>query len=90
MLLSLSYQPTRDLTFTLERPGVMDTLIFKVGGNGQNFTGTTLDDAASPSIQNGTVPFNGLFRPSRPKSYCRLNSDIFRGNFTSLQTINRM
>jgi photosystem II stability/assembly factor-like uncharacterized protein len=62
----VSHSRTADLTFTLEHLGVMDTLILKVGGDGQNFTGTILDDAASTPILNGSAPFSGLFRPSKP------------------------
>ena len=62
---------TADLTFTLEHLGVMDTLILRVDGDGQNFTGTILDDAASTPIQNGFAPFSGLFRPSKSLSAFR-------------------
>jgi hypothetical protein len=56
---------TADITFTLEHLGVLDTLILKVGGDGQNFTGTILDDAASIPIENGSAPFSGSFKPSK-------------------------
>lgn len=34
-----------------------------VGGTGNNFTNTTLDDDAATSITAGAAPFTGTFRP---------------------------
>ena len=39
------------------------TLFQNVGGTGQNFTNTILDDAALYSITQGTAPFTGPFKP---------------------------
>lgn len=57
---------TGDLTFTLEHNGVKDTLIFEVGGNGADFISTVLNDNSSLAIENGTAPFTGYYKPSRP------------------------
>ncbi|MEQ1825436.1 MAG: LamG-like jellyroll fold domain-containing protein, partial [Pirellula sp.] len=38
-------------------------LITSVGGSGDNFTSTKLDDEAAASISSGTPPFTGSFRP---------------------------
>ena len=43
-------------------------LVHLVGGNGQNFTDTRLDDDAPQSIYDGTPPFTGSFRPDTPLS----------------------
>jgi hypothetical protein len=45
-----------------------DTLVYQVGGSGANFIGTVLSDSASIPISNGTPPFTGTFRPSKPLS----------------------
>ncbi len=53
-----------DLTVELVGPdGTRVTLFFGVGGNGDNFTNTVLDDEAANPITSGTAPFNGSFRP---------------------------
>lgn len=46
----------------------VDTLVYQAGGTGQNFLGTLLNDSASISINNGTAPFTGTFRPRSPLS----------------------
>jgi len=55
-----------DLEFTLVHLGVQDTIIYQVGGSGQNFTRATLNDSAALSISSGIAPFTGDFRPHRP------------------------
>ena len=59
-----------DLTVDLTSPaGTTVRLINRVGGNGDNFTNTTLDDdfAFNP-IGSGTAPFSSTFAPSNPLS----------------------
>jgi hypothetical protein len=34
-----------------------------IGGSGNNFTNTYLDDEAAASITSGAPPFTGIFRP---------------------------
>jgi hypothetical protein len=53
-----------DLEFTLSHGGVTDTLMDHVGGTGDNFLGTVLDDSADNPIASGTAPFGGTYRPS--------------------------
>ena len=55
-----------DLEFTLIHLGVQDTIIYQVGGSGQNFIRTTLNDSAAVPIASGSAPFTGNFRPHRP------------------------
>lgn len=53
-----------DLTIKLRSPlGTEVTLADNVGGSGDNFTNTTFDDQAATSIQDGSPPFTGTFRP---------------------------
>ncbi len=55
---------TNDLRITLISPqgtGVM--LVEREGGSGNNFSGTTFDDAAVRSIIGADAPFSGSFRP---------------------------
>lgn len=53
-----------DLTIKLVSPlGTEVILADNVGGSGDNFTNTTFDDQATLSIQDGTPPFTGTFRP---------------------------
>ena len=59
---------TGDLTFTVEHNGVVDTIIFEVGGDGQNFISTRLSDDAETPIEGGTAPFTGVFKPTKPLS----------------------
>ena len=56
------------LVFILSHQGTHDTLIYRVGGSGNNFIKTVLNDSAAISINNGTPPFTGTFRPTRPLS----------------------
>ncbi len=55
---------TGDLTFTLEHDGVTATIISEVGGNGQDFISTVLNDNASIPIAGGEAPFTGFYIPS--------------------------
>lgn len=54
----------QDLDVTLESPnGTVIQLFSGVGGGGNNFTSTVLDDEAGTAITAGTAPFTGSFRP---------------------------
>ncbi len=53
-----------DLVAELVSPaGTRAQLFAGVGGNGQNFSGTTLDDNAATAIALGDPPFSGTFQP---------------------------
>jgi subtilisin-like proprotein convertase family protein len=53
-----------DLDVFLVSPGgTMVELFTDVGGTGDHFVNTTLDDEATRSIVNGLAPFTGSFRP---------------------------
>ena len=44
--------------------GTPIALFSNIGGSGQNFTSTVLDDAALSSITSGTAPFTGEYQPT--------------------------
>jgi subtilisin-like proprotein convertase family protein len=57
-----------DLEFILTHNSIRDTVIYRVGGSGDNFIGTVLNDSAGAPIFSGTPPFTGQFRPTLPLS----------------------
>src|SRR5262249_16987288 len=62
--LDISHPSDSDLQAYLTSPaGTKVTLFANIGGMGQNFTSTVLDDEAAVSIANGTAPFTGSFQP---------------------------
>jgi len=53
-----------DLDVYVDGPTGTSVLLFSaVGGSGDNFTNTVLDDEASASITSGSAPFSGTYRP---------------------------
>lgn len=62
--LNINHARNSDLDVYLVSPnGTRVELFTNVGGNGQNFLNTTLDDQASFSINQGTAPFTGSYIP---------------------------
>lgn len=62
--LSISHFNDQQLDVYLIAPtGQKVELFTDVGGGGDHFTNTTLDDQAATSIAVGTAPFSGSFRP---------------------------
>ena len=55
-----------DVTFYLQRGTIGVNIVDNVGGSGDNFIGTILNDSATTPIASGTAPFTGSFRPSNP------------------------
>jgi subtilisin-like proprotein convertase family protein len=55
-----------DLTFYLRKGTIGVNIINKVGGSGDNFIGTVLNDSAVTPVESGTAPFTGQFIPSNP------------------------
>jgi len=53
-----------DASFYLRKGTVGVKIVNRVGGSGDNFIGTILDDAAATAISSGTAPFTGTYRPS--------------------------
>src|SRR5262249_55290056 len=66
---NITHQRDQDLDVFLIAPdGTRVELFSDVGGNGQNFTNTMLDDEASAAITAGSAPFTGTYRPEGPLS----------------------
>ncbi|HBO45269.1 MAG TPA: hypothetical protein DD670_15340, partial [Planctomycetaceae bacterium] len=60
----LSHTYTSDLTITLISPsGTRVLLCDSIGGSGDHFRNTTLDDEAAASVDRAAAPFTGTFRP---------------------------
>ena len=55
-----------DLSFILSHGGTSVNIITNVGGSGDNFIGTILNDSATTPISSGTPPFTGSYKPSSP------------------------
>ena len=55
-----------DLDYTLSHSGTSVIIIYHVGGSGDNFIGTHLDDSAATLIASGSPPFTGNFKPTLP------------------------
>jgi subtilisin-like proprotein convertase family protein len=63
---TINHPNLSDLEISLIHLGVTDTVVYQVGGSGDNFIGTVLNDSASTPIENGSAPFTGSYRPTRP------------------------
>jgi subtilisin-like proprotein convertase family protein len=63
---SVTHTWDSDLSFYLQKGTVGAKIINKVGGSGDNFTNTVLNDSATTPIASGTAPFTGNFIPSAP------------------------
>ena len=62
--LDITHTYDADLDVYLISPqGTRVELFTDVGGNGANFTNTTLDDECATPITGGTVPFTGCYQP---------------------------
>ena len=62
--LDISHRRDQDLDVYLIAPDLTRVeLMTDVGGNGDNFTATVIDDEASTSIAAGSAPFTGSFQP---------------------------
>jgi subtilisin-like proprotein convertase family protein len=62
--LSISHTSVAHLDVFLIAPdGTRVELFTDVGGTGDNFTNTALDQQAATAITSGVAPFNGTFRP---------------------------
>ena len=67
--LSITHTYDADLDIFLVGPnGLWLELSTDNGGNGDNYTNTTFDDAAATAITAGAAPFTGAFRPESPLS----------------------
>jgi subtilisin family serine protease/subtilisin-like proprotein convertase family protein len=61
---SITHGKDEDVDVYLTAPGGPQVELFTdVGGSGNNFANTTLDDEAGMPITAGSAPFNGTYRP---------------------------
>lgn len=68
-----------DLIFNLRRGAANVNFISGVGGSGDNFINTVLNDSATTPIGSGTAPFTGTYIPSSPLS--ALNGQTVNGSW---------
>jgi subtilisin-like proprotein convertase family protein len=69
VVLNIGHTRDSDLTVYLTGPtGKRVKLLGGVGGTGQNFTGSVLDDDATTSIASGSAPFSNRFKPAEALS----------------------
>jgi subtilisin-like proprotein convertase family protein len=62
--LNVDHSYISDLDVILYSPdGARVLLLSDVGGSGESFAGTVLDDAGATAITQGSAPFTGSFRP---------------------------
>jgi subtilisin-like proprotein convertase family protein len=59
---SILHTSDGDLEFSLTHNGITETIIYKVGGDGDNFINTKLSDKAIDTISNGMAPFSGIYK----------------------------
>jgi len=65
--LDITHTRDGDVSVNLFGPdGTVVGLLAFVGGSGDNFTGTILDDSATIPIASGSAPFTGRYRPRFP------------------------
>jgi filamentous hemagglutinin family protein len=70
-----------DLTVQLDTPSeTRVALLSRVGGSGDNFTGTRFNDQATRPITSGSAPFTGTFQPREPLA--QLINEVAAGNWT--------
>jgi filamentous hemagglutinin family protein len=70
-----------DLVVLLDSPtGTRVALLSRVGGSGDNFTGTQFNDQATMQITSGSAPFTGTFTPREPLG--QLNNELVAGDWT--------
>ena len=81
VLLNIRHTWNSDLDVFLVAPdGTRVELFTDVGGSGDNFTQTRLDDEATTLISAGTAPFTGRFKPEG--SLASLDNKVITGTWT--------
>jgi len=70
-----------DLSFYLRHLTSAQKVINRVGGSGDNFIGTILNDSATTPIASGSPPFTGSYQPSPPSLLSTLNNTSPNGTW---------
>lgn len=65
---SILHSAVSDLEITLSHNGVVDTLVFKQGGDTEDFIKLKLSDVAEMPIDSGVSPFTGTHKPFKDLS----------------------
>ena len=79
--LNINHTRDQDLDVFLISPGgTRIELMTDVGGGGDNFIGTTLDDEAATPITSGSAPFSGTYQPEG--SLSAVDGEDAQGNWT--------
>jgi len=63
---NLTHTWDADVSIYLRKNNVGVKIVNQVGGSGDNFINTVLNDSAATPIASGVAPFTGSFRPSNP------------------------
>lgn len=78
--LDITHTWDADLTGVLTAPnGEQISLFTRIGGSGDNYTGTIFDDDATDAIGSGTPPYTGVFRPQ--ESFAALDRIEINGDW---------
>lgn len=79
--LNLTHSQISQLAVYLESPTGHQVLLFDgVGSDSNNFTNTVLDDEADVTIESGTAPFTGSYRPQG--SLADFDGQLIAGTWT--------
>jgi subtilisin-like proprotein convertase family protein len=65
-IVNITHTWDSDMIMYLQKGNAGSRIINMVGGSGDNFVNTILDDSAAIPIASGTAPFTGTYRPSSP------------------------
>lgn len=66
ILTNINHTWLSDLRVYLRKGNTGSMIVNFVGGSGDNFINTVLDDSALIPLSSGTAPFTGTYRPSSP------------------------
>ncbi|MEO8512689.1 MAG: T9SS type A sorting domain-containing protein [Ignavibacteria bacterium] len=66
IIVNLTHTWDSDMIMYLQKGSAGSRIINMVGGSGDNFINTILNDSAAIPIASGTAPFTGSYRPSSP------------------------
>ncbi|HWA06000.1 MAG TPA: T9SS type A sorting domain-containing protein [Ignavibacteria bacterium] len=66
VLTNINHTWVSDLRIYLRKGNTGALIVNFVGGSGDNFINTVLDDSALIPLSSGTAPFTGTYRPSTP------------------------